>query len=392
MPHCRPHHYAHCVQQSRPGPCRLCIVVSHPIQHFSPQYRSLAALPCIALRVHFDSLRGAEAYYDPDFMQTMSWGRELLEGFEWSSGASKPVKEALSEFAPDWLIVYGYRGVSLKALWWGILRRGTKVAYISDSEHRHTEASRRRALRRVVLRLLFARIDAFLTVGNANEEFYTAAGVPQRKQIRMNFPIERGWAIDGTVTPSTGSAVRQALGIPDEHQIILTVGKLIERKRPMDIVECARRLSDQPVSFLLVGEGPERRALEAAASELPNVHVVGFVPPSELPTYYDLASIYLHPSAYDPHPLAISEAAAFGCAFVVSDAVGSWGEKDDVRPHDNGFVYATGNIDQLTSHISALAADPVSMKRMSSSSITYSREAQLRAHGGFVADLLELGA
>lgn len=383
-------HYAATVQEPHGRRCRVSIVVSHPIQHFCPQYRSLAAIPGIELSVHFDSMRGAELYYDADFGRTLSWGSEIVRGFHWTSGVSTPLKEALNDFDPDWLIVYGYRGVSWRALRWALQRRGTRIAYISDSEARNDEPVVRRFVRRSALRLLFARLDAFLTVGEANEAFYAAAGVPRRKQIRMNFPIESDW-VDAVPTRSPSQELKEALGIPRDHRVVLTVGKLISRKRQIDILACARALAGSPISFVVLGDGPDRKELEAAASELVNVHLVGFVPPEELPGYYSLADIYVHPSAYDPHPLVITEAAAFGCAFVVSDAIGSWGETDDVRPFDNGLVYRTGDVSELTAAIDSLAKDADTLARMSASSRAYSREAQRRAHGGFIADLLELG-
>src|SRR4051812_46365907 len=106
-----------------PNPLRVVIVVSHPIQHFCPQYRSLAAHPGIDLTVIFASLKGSEGYFDGDFGEQISWGTDLLKGFEWIAlDDSTSLSSAISAKAPDWLIVYGYGSPIARSGWRWALR------------------------------------------------------------------------------------------------------------------------------------------------------------------------------------------------------------------------------------------------------------------------------
>ena len=49
---------------TRPAPVRLAIVVTHPIQHFVPFYRALAADPGIDLHVLYGAPIGVKSYFD----------------------------------------------------------------------------------------------------------------------------------------------------------------------------------------------------------------------------------------------------------------------------------------------------------------------------------------
>ena len=60
---------------------RVAIVVSHPIQHFCPQYVSFAKNKNIELKVFFASALGYKKYADANFKKEISWGNLQLEKF-----------------------------------------------------------------------------------------------------------------------------------------------------------------------------------------------------------------------------------------------------------------------------------------------------------------------
>lgn len=98
---------------------RLAIVVSHPIQHFCPQYSSWARLDGVDLRVFFASRQGLDTYHDKDFAEPVRWeGLALDFPHEFLPGAGdRPVtaaldapeaEERLAGFRPHAVCVYGY--------------------------------------------------------------------------------------------------------------------------------------------------------------------------------------------------------------------------------------------------------------------------------------------
>ena len=98
---------------------RVAVVMSHPIQHFCPQYTSWARLPGVDLKVFFASTHGLVPYQDKGFGRVVQWDgikldfpHELLSGAEGKAIGnaidSTDLAERLSTFLPDVVVVYGY--------------------------------------------------------------------------------------------------------------------------------------------------------------------------------------------------------------------------------------------------------------------------------------------
>jgi len=101
---------------SRP---KLAIVVSHPIQHFCPQYSSWAKNTKLQIKVFFASSQGLNEYYDINFRKVVQWKNLILDfDHEFLPCADDRAVEQkidcpeivvnLKEFNPDIVLVYGY--------------------------------------------------------------------------------------------------------------------------------------------------------------------------------------------------------------------------------------------------------------------------------------------
>jgi glycosyltransferase involved in cell wall biosynthesis len=153
--------------------------------------------------------------------------------------------------------------------------------------------------------------------------------------------------------------VRRSFGINDDAPVILFSGKLVSKKQPLLLLEAFRRVrAERPCHLLLAGEGPLRPDLEAqiASKKIPDVHLAGFLNQTEIATAYTAADVFALPSAYDETwGVVINEAMNFALPIVLSDRVGS--ARDLVRNGWNGFVFASGNLDQLAAALSGLIDD-----------------------------------
>ena len=58
---------------------RVALIVSHPIQHFCPQYVSFAKNKDVVFKVFFGSALGLKKYYDPNFKKEISWANLKLD-------------------------------------------------------------------------------------------------------------------------------------------------------------------------------------------------------------------------------------------------------------------------------------------------------------------------
>lgn len=110
---------------------------------------------------------------------------------------------------------------------------------------------------------------------------------------------------------------RQALGIPDDHYVLLNLGRLGAEKNLGELLEFffASLSENSRLTFLIVGDGPEKMNLEKLSVSLGienHVIFVGMVEPSQVQEYYQLADVFVSSSISETQGLTYIEAAANG--------------------------------------------------------------------------------
>lgn len=347
---------------------RLALIVSHPIQHFCPMYRFIAADGRVELLVVFAE-SGAAPKFDPGFDQVIQWQQDILDGFSHQVVGGTPavrtqgVLEKLNRFAPDVVYVHGYAKDYLRATMRWARSRKIPVMMTSDNELLHRRPWYVRAFKQFALPRVLRAVDLFLTVGDENERYFQHYGVSPDRFHRVRFSIDSP-CYDKILAEKTAvrHALRKRLGIADQAVVILTVGKLIPRKRHAELLNAfsqALQAGSKPAILLIAGDGPERKNLEQIAQPLgDSARLLGFIGVDMLPEYYAAADIYVHPSSFDPHPLAISEALYCGLPVVVSDRIGSTGPTDDVQVGRNGWSYPGGDAGALSRTLQELINNP----------------------------------
>jgi glycogen(starch) synthase len=155
---------------------------------------------------------------------------------------------------------------------------------------------------------------------------------------------------------------RRRFRLPAAKFLVLTVGALIPRKG-IDILLGALRLLEAraPGRFglLVVGDGPDRPALESLARPLADrVAFAGRVPLEDLRRLYQLSDIFAMPSHYEGLPTVVLEALATGLPVVGSDI-----------PSLHGLLEACGRLVERTPEafadaIGSLLADDDAVRRM----------------------------
>lgn len=110
---------------------------------------------------------------------------------------------------------------------------------------------------------------------------------------------------------------RRALGIADDDQVLLNLGRLGGEKNLGELITLfaeARQENDK-LKFLIVGDGPAREDLEKQAKKLgveDYVIFTGMVEPSEVQNYYQLGDVFVSASTSETQGLTYIEAAANG--------------------------------------------------------------------------------
>lgn len=384
---------------------RIAIVVSHPIQHFCPQYVSFAKHPDVHCKVFFGSALGLKKYIDPNFKQEISWNNLQLDQFDhlFLNGEeviqvdkhldAPSLDTALDDYCPELVIIYGYfQKLQRRAHSWA-RRHNVNLAYISDSERRQQRNWLKELLKYPLLRIYFSPIRFFLSVGNANEDFYRYYNVPDRKIIRMHFPIDVAkYKIGYSQKEVLRKEIRNKHGIGEEEVVTGVVGKLVNWKNQDHIIDAMQLLEQEGVylHLFVIGSGEEMEKWEKKASALTRskVHFTGFINIDQLPAYYAAIDFYTHPASIEPHSIAISEAIYMGCPVIISDRCGSYGESDDVQEGKNGFVFPFGNIPGLSGTMKKLCLDASLRMAMGEYSHKIAVDFQDRSHHRILEDLI----
>jgi glycosyltransferase involved in cell wall biosynthesis len=362
---------------------RLAIVLSHPIQHFCPLYAAWARSSDWDIHVFFGSRAGSVPYEDANFGKTISWGGLGLDRFTHTfvNGDAAPVVSSaldapgldreLRAFAPHALLTYGYdQQLQRRAQAWA-RRHRVPLLFFSDGELRHRRPIWKSALKSLVVRWIFGRIDWFIVTGNANEEYYRHYGVRPSRMIRGSYPIDRQTYRDAYARRAAlRQETRRRLGLHDDECVVAMVGKLVAWKRQGDLLAAVARMTSGHAAALVIGTGPKESEWQAnSPSDATHRFIfTGFVPAEQLPELYAAADVYVHASEKEPHSVAVSEAIYMGLPVVISDRCGSYGMDDDVRTGVNGFVYPCGDVACLASRLDWLNSNPAARHAMGQAS------------------------
>lgn len=223
----------------------------------------------------------------------------------------------------------------------------TPPRYLWDQYHEQTRAVRGRAFvaaaahwLRVWDRAAADRIDHF--VANSHTVAARIRRYYRREPVVIYPPVDTS-----RFTPSGRE--------PDDY--LLVVARLVPYKRVDLVVAAARRLGRR---LLVVGDGPERARLEAAAG--PTVRFLGWRDDAELATLYAGAQAFVF-GAYEDFGIAPVEAQAAGRPVV---GYRRGGAAETVRDGRTGVLFEEQSVDAVAEAIERATAshfDPVECRR-----------------------------
>jgi len=152
--------------------------------------------------------------------------------------------------------------------------------------------------------------------------------------------------------------LRRALDLPSGVPLIGMMGRLRPLKGQQDLLMALATLAreDAPFHAIVVGEGPDRTALEqlARAQGLER-HVRFLGRQDDLPALYAACDICTLCSRSEGLPNVVLEAMASGCA-VVATPVG--GVPEVLRDGVDGLLYPPGDVPMLAAQLRRLLLDP----------------------------------
>lgn len=182
---------------------------------------------------------------------------------------------------------------------------------------------------------------------------------------------------------------RRALGIRDDQRVLLNLGRLGTEKNLGELMELfAQALTDNGnMVFLIVGDGPARKALEAQAERLgisDKVIFTGMVEPGQVQNYYQLADVFASASTSETQGLTYIEAAANGLPLVC--------RQDDclaevLKEGENGYEYNSAQ--EFLDAVDALMENPELRKAASQRSEEIAGHFDKEAFGEAIEQIYE---
>jgi glycosyltransferase involved in cell wall biosynthesis len=352
---------------------RLAYLVSHPIQYQAPLLRRIAQEPDIDLTVFFGSDFSVRGYRDEGFGVGVKWDVPLLDGYKHEFlprlrdgqdvGVMTPLNRGIvsrlrgrgGELPFDALWVHGYASansmhgmIAAKALGIPVLLRAE--SWLRDRGRSGVMLT----LKNLFFAGLKLMVDGVLPIGTLNAEYWRHYFGDDVPQFLMPYAVDNGYFAQRAREAQAGrKSLRAELGIDPARPVILFASKLQARKHCDHLIEAYARLSHAPGTepepyLVIVGDGEERAALErqAAATGFSSIRFCGFRNQSELPRFFDLATVLVLPSRHEPWGLIVNEGMNAARPAIVSDDVGSG--PDLIENGVNGCIYPVGDVDALT--------------------------------------------
>jgi teichuronic acid biosynthesis glycosyltransferase TuaC len=192
--------------------------------------------------------------------------------------------------------------------------------------------------------LLAARLVLANSQGIA--ELSRGAGAAHTRVVHLGADI---------TTETIGQAARA------EHQTLVTVGHLVARKRHADVIRAVAVLAARhpKLRYVIIGDGPERGALESLAARLEvadRVRFLGQLAPGQALAQMRRCTIFAMPSIDEAFGVAYVEAMAAGLV-----AIGCRGEPgpEEIAAAGDGFLLVPpADIERLSQRIDELLCDP----------------------------------
>jgi colanic acid/amylovoran biosynthesis glycosyltransferase len=228
--------------------------------------------------------------------------------------------------------------------------------------------------------LLAAKLRACefcVTVSDFNRKYILRGypGTPPEKVVVQRLGVDRvpSWRPLSTITE-----------VEHRRFCFLSVGRLHRVKDNHFLIQSCAALRDRALDFIcwIVGEGPERAALERQIAELRlegRVYLIGHVRRADLTSYYRYADLVVMTSKSEGIPVVLMEAMAHE-KLVLAPAI--TGIPELVEHQRTGFLYQPGSLPDFVNAVGWIQANKSSLagiQRAAAASIaaSYNRQRNL---------------
>ena len=215
--------------------------------------------------------------------------------------------------------------------------------------------------------------DAEVVVANSVHTAQLAEALGARKEKIALVRPSPGFALDTVLPPDRIEAVRKFYAMPTIGYTLLSVGRLVERKGFAEVIEAVALLKKdgRKVNLVIVGDGPDRRRLEALVNSHQVADLVTFlgeVSDEDLPGLYAAASVFV----MAPKSIG-ADVEGFGIVYLEANLMGKpvigsrvGGVADAVVDGKTGLLVEPGSGEAIAAAVRKLMDDPALAERLGS--------------------------
>jgi len=346
---------------------KVAVVTPIPTPYRDPFWGVVACQRGVELSVFYCSAgkgdRPWDVAWEQEFLAEVLPGRNMAawRGNDASCYWNPAITRRLKDGRFDAIVLGGYNHLTMLVARRFALRRRIPYFLMCESHLQKPRSAVRRWLKERFVRRIVSRAAGGFPTGilaRAYMEHYGAD--PKTLTFIPNVPDVDQLAATADTLRAKRKELRHVHGLGD-RPMVLFAGRLIPKKRADVLI---RAFTESGVSadtdLVIVGDGPERPALEALVSQCGlsgRVHFPGFVQPAEMATWYAMADLFVLPSS-ETWGVVVIEALASGLPVVLSNKVGC--HPDAINDPAVGSVVTSGDSGALGAEIGRRLEQPVS--------------------------------
>jgi len=234
---------------------KIAVVITHPIYYYVPIFKKISK--DIDIEVFYFSTYGVKKSYDIEFGKEIKWDDTvgLLKGYKYKflwnpySGRSTP---SWKDFAPsiikeiifknyDFYLAVNWNTITHWLAFVFLIIFNKKIIIRAESPYNQEilKSKWKIFIKKIIFgKILFPKVHAFLYIGEENRKFYKFYGVPDEKLFSAPYAVDNErFQKEYEKLKDKKEELRKELGIEPDDVVILFVGKLIPKKRPMDLLK-----------------------------------------------------------------------------------------------------------------------------------------------------------
>lgn len=267
------------------------------------------------------------------------------------------LRRIIEQNAPDIVVTHQVKShllMKLSRLW----RQYPWVAF----HHGYTKTKLRERVYNRMNDLSLPTAHGVITVCQAFAQEMASAGVA----LERIFVQHNSLRPEQAASAEEAEALRAKLGMTDGERMVLAIGRLSSEKAHIDLLSAFSHLqktkTELKTRLVIVGDGPERKRLEAAARSYgisERLHFAGQI--SNVKPYYAAADVFALPSHSEGSPYVLLEAMSAGLT-IVATSVG--GVPEMVEDQESALLVPPRDPQAMAEAISSVLADARLARRL----------------------------